>query len=433
MKLHLKYTEPQLEIFHPEAPAKYNVFPKGRRFGATHGAANACIEWGIEGMPMLWGDTIFGNIKRYWDRYFKPTLFANGMEDNFNERTQVAKIGAGFIDFRSADRPENWEGFGYRKVILNEAGIILKDDYLYRNAVLPMMLDFPDSEMFALGVPKGKMLKSGKEHPFFTMWQKTGQAGHRGKTFTSYDNPLIVASDIDGLIGEIGDPQQVRQEIFGEFIDRVSGNPFAFAFDRTRHVKPFHLIKGAPVIVSIDFNLDPFCAIIAQDQGKRFGIAHEISIKSGTIEELASRILAIVPDVFLHEYTGDRSGANRRLQTKSTASMWDDFLKVIGARERQLKLPPNPTHRQSREDTNYVLHHHPEFVIDPSCTGVIFDLENVEVDADMSIIKSDRSQAAQRADFLDDVRYLVNSYLRGWIELHRRTNGFRRTSTRSGY
>ncbi len=426
MNLRLKYTEPQLEIFHPAAPAKYNVFPKGRRFGATHGAANACIEWGIEGMPMLWGDTIYGNIKRYWDRYFKPTLFANGMEDGFNERTQVAKIGSGFIDFRSADRPENWEGFGYRKIILNEAGIILKDDYLYKNAVLPMMLDFPDSEMYALGVPKGKMLKNGKEHPFYTLAKRTGEPGHRGRTYTSYDNPLIDPRDVDALIGEIGDPQQVRQEIFGEFIDRVSGNPFAFAFDRQRHVKPFKLIKGSPVIVSVDFNLDPFCAIIAQDQGKRFGIAHEVSVTSGTIEELCSRILAIVPDVFLHEYTGDRSGANRRLQARSTASMWDDFLAVMGARERQLKLPANPSHRQSREDTNYVLHHHPEFVIDPSCTGVIFDLENVEVDADMSIVKGDRSQAAQRADYLDDVRYLVNTYLKNWIDLHRRTNDLHR-------
>jgi hypothetical protein len=426
MNLNLKYTEQQLDIFFPEQPARHTIIPKGRRFGATHGAANACIEWGVEGMPMLWGDTIFGNIKRYWDRYFKPSLHANGMDDNFNEKTQVAKIGSGFIDFRSADRPENWEGFGYRKIILNEAGIILKDDYLYKNAVRPMMLDFSDSELFALGVPKGKMLKSGEEHPFYKLWQRVGTPGYRGTRYSSYDNPLIGRKDVDDLIAEIGDPEQVKQEVFGEFIDRVSGNPFAFAFDRLRHVKPCQLVKGAPVIVVIDFNLDPFCAIIAQQQGKRMAITHEISIQSGTIEELATRIRAIVPDVFMHEYTGDRSGANRRIQSRTTASMWDDFLAVMGARERQLKLPANPTHRESREQTNYVLHHHPEFVIDPSCSGLIFDMENVEVDADHSIIKSDRSKAAQRADFLDTGRYLVNTYLRNWIDIHRKTNALQR-------
>ena len=426
MKLHLKYTEPQLEIFHPETPSKYNVFPKGRRFGATHGAANACIEWGIEGMPMLWGDTIFGNIKRYWDRYFKPTLFANGMDDNFNERTQVAQVGSGFIDFRSADRPENWEGFGYRKIILNEAGIILKDDYLYRNAVLPMMLDFADSELFALGVPKGKMLKDGKEHPFYTLYQRTGQPGHRGKTYTSYDNPLIARADVDALIGEIGDPNQVRQEIFGEFIDRVAGSPFAFAFDRLRHVKPCKLDQRAPVWVWVDFNLDPFTALIAQQQGQRIAITNEIAVTGGTMQELAQRIRAIAPQVFMHKYTGDRSGAARRIQSKSTASLWDDLLAELGARDNQLDLPPNPTHKESREDFNYVLHHHPEFVIDTGCTGLIFDLERVEVDADLSIIKSDRSQAAQRADFLDCARYGVNTYLSPWIETHRKINALQR-------
>ena len=37
------------------------------------------------------------------------------------------KIGNTVCDFRSADKPENIEGFGYALVILNEAGIILKN------------------------------------------------------------------------------------------------------------------------------------------------------------------------------------------------------------------------------------------------------------------------------------------------------------------
>lgn len=430
MKVRLKYTQPQLDIFFPSEPERHTIIPKGRRFGATHGAANACIEWGLEGMPILWGDTINGNISRYVERYFLPTLKRNGIDHNWNAQKNVLNIGAGYVDFRSADRPENWEGFGYRKIILNEAGIILADPYLYTNAVRPMMLDFPDAELFALGVPKGKMLKTGQEHPFYSLWQKVGEKGYRGRAYSSRDNPLIDDADVDELERDM-DPAQVPQEIYGKFIDRIAGRPFAFAFDRSKHVKPCQLIKGAPVIVSIDFNLDPFCAIIAQEQGKRFVITHEIAIQSGTIEELVSRIRAIVPDVHLHRYTGDRSGAARRIQMKSTASMWDDFLKVIGARERQLELPANPTHRESREQVNYVLHHHGDFAIDPSCTGLIFDLTNVEVDDDMSIIKADRSKAAQRADLLDVCRYAVNTYLRRWIDIHRKTNALHRLPDRA--
>ena len=425
MKVRLKYTTPQLDIFFPEEPARHTIIPKGRRFGATHGAANACIEWGLEGFPILWGDTINSNISRYVERYFLPTMRKNGIDPDWNDQKKVMKIGRGYVDFRSADRPENWEGFGYRKIILNEAGIILADPYLYTNAVRPMMLDFPDAELFALGVPKGKVLRSGQEHPFYSLWQKVGTPGYRGRAYSSRDNPLIDAADVDELERDM-DPAMVPQEIYGQFIDRIAGRPFAFAWDRERHVKPCKLIPGQPVYIIVDFNLDPFCAIIAQQQGRRMAITNEVSVTGGTIEELCNRIKAITPHIFLHQYGGDRSGASRRIQTKSTASLWDDFLAVMGARENQLRLPANPTHKDSREQVNYVLHHHPEFVVDPSCTGVIFDMENVEVDDDLSIIKGDRSKLAQRADFLDNVRYLVNTYLRDWIDLHRKTNALQR-------
>lgn len=427
MNIDLSYTKPQLDIFFPEKPERHTIIPKGRRFGATRGAAHACIEWAIEGKAILWGDTIHGNIERYWDRYFEPPLKASDIKWKMDKQAKVATIGAGFIDFRSADKPENWEGFGYHKIVLNEAGIILKDHYLYTNAVRPMMLDFPDSEIYALGVPKGKMLKDGTEHPFYAMWQRVGQPGYRGRAYSSYDNPMLGEDDIAALEKDIADmdPTQVDQEIYGKFIDRVAGRPFAFAFDRKKHVKPCILDQRQPVIIVLDFNVDPFCAIIAQEQGQRMAITHEIAITSGTIEELCARVRAIVPNVFLHRYTGDRSGAARRIQMRSNASMWDDFLSAMHAQERQLDLPANPTHKQSREDVNYVLANHPEFIIDPSCTKTIHDLDVVEVDEDLSIIKTDRSKSAQQADFLDDVRYLVNTYLRRWIETHRSLNALR--------
>lgn len=428
MNVRLSYTQPQIDIFFPAKPERHTIIPKGRRFGATRGAAHACIEWGIEGAPMLWGDTIHGNVARYVDRYFLPALKSNGIAHEWREQKGVLKIMDGYIDFRSADNPANWEGFGYAKIILNEAGIILKDTYLYTNAVRPMMIDPGSrSELYALGVPKGKKLKDGKNHPFYTMFEKVGTPGYRGQAYSSYDNPMLSEEDIAELEIDIAamDPIMVDQEIYGKFLDRVAGRPFAFAFSRAKHVKPCALDPRQPVIAVVDFNVDPFCAIIAQEQGHRMAITHEIAIPSGTIEELSTRILAIAPHVFLHKYTGDRTGAARRIQMKSNASMWDDFIAAMRARESQLDLPPNPTHKQSREDVNYVLAHHPDFVIDPSCTKVIHDMEVVEVDEELHIIKSDRSKSAQQADFCDDVRYLVNTYLGRWIQTHRSLHALR--------
>jgi hypothetical protein len=77
-------------------------------------------------------------------------------------------------------------------------------------------------------------------------------------------------------------------------------------------------------------------------------------------------------------------------------------------------------HLKSREDTNYVLSAHPDVKISPACTGLIADLQTVEVDRDGKIVKSDRSKQAQQADRLDNFRYIVNTYMGRWVTQHRR-------------
>ena len=226
MKIELTYTQPQLDTFFG-AKAKFTVVTKGRRFGATHGAAHSFIEWGLEGRRLLWGDTINSNIDRYVQRYFEPAMKAHKVPYTWNSQKKEMRIGTGHIDFRSADRPENWEGFGYDVIFLNEAGIILKDPYLYTNAVLPMLMDYSDSQLIAAGVPKGTKGKDGKDHAFYTMALAAdrGEDNYRRLAYSSYDNPLLKAEDIDELKDEISrmNPQMVRQEIYGEFLEGAGG------------------------------------------------------------------------------------------------------------------------------------------------------------------------------------------------------------------
>src|SRR5690349_11212896 len=175
MRISLEYSKAQEEIFHIWKPGvKYKIIPKGRRAAFTNGAAHAVIEWVKQGFPVLWGDTIGGNIHRYFERYFEPQLKKNKIEYNWDKMFNQLKIGNGFCDFRSADRPENWEGFGYKYVIINEAGIILKNRRLYAETILPMLLDYPDSKLIAGGVPKGKKTKTGESHMFYELSQRTG-------------------------------------------------------------------------------------------------------------------------------------------------------------------------------------------------------------------------------------------------------------------
>lgn len=226
MKLDVSYTLPQIRIFF-QTSSKFLVVTKGRRFGATHGAAHAFIEFCLEGKKLLWGDTINSNIDRYVQRYFEPVLKSSSIPYNWSSQKKELRILNGHIDFRSADRPENWEGFGYDLIFLNEAGIILRDPYLYTNAVLPMLMDYPDSRLIAAGVPKGKTGKNGKQHVFYKMKLSAdmGVEGYEHLAFSSYDNPKLNSNDVKILEDEIKrmNPKMVDQEIYGLFVDGAGG------------------------------------------------------------------------------------------------------------------------------------------------------------------------------------------------------------------
>lgn len=212
------YHPAQRHIFHDsERLGKYRIFPKGRRLGATQGAAWAVIEYMLQGRKVLWGDTINGNIRRYIERYFVPALRRESIPYDWRKQDNTVIIGTGYTDFRSADKPENWEGFGYDVVFLNEAGIILDDPYLWHNAVLPMMLDNPNSTLIAAGTPK---LSTMTGVLFKELWDKAeaGADDYHGHRFTTYDNPFLNEAAIRKLEAEIS-PAERPQEIEGKFIN----------------------------------------------------------------------------------------------------------------------------------------------------------------------------------------------------------------------
>ena len=76
-----------------------------------------------------------------------------------------------FCDFRCADKPENIEGYGYRHIIINEAGIVLKNRNLSQESILPMTIDY-DADVIIGGTPKGKKVKNNETHLFYELSSK---------------------------------------------------------------------------------------------------------------------------------------------------------------------------------------------------------------------------------------------------------------------
>ncbi len=230
LELNIEYHSNQNRILF-ESDARFKVIAKGRRFGLTKGFANYIIEEMLDGVsPVLWVDTVYGNIERYVERYFIPVLKKLPRRLwKYRANRNDLKIGNSVCDFRSADNPENIEGFGYALIVINEAGIVLKNRSLWNESILPMILDYKARVLIG-GTPKGKRVKrTNEKHLFYELYEKgvpsttlrSQNSGWESFCFTSYDNPLLDKDEIDELVKEIS-PVLRDQEIYGKFVDAES-------------------------------------------------------------------------------------------------------------------------------------------------------------------------------------------------------------------
>ena len=205
----------QQSIF--DSKARVKLAAKGRRFGLTKGAANDFITAALkrEFTKGLWVDVVNSNIDKYIERYFIPEL--KRLPEHlwqWRKQAKIVTINGAYIDFRSADTPETMEGFGYDKAFINEAGIVLRDEYLWNNAIQPMFWDYPNASIVIGGTPKGK----GKFFELCERGKDPAQKQYDFFTFTSFDNPFIshdvIKQDMESM------PQRViDQEIYAKFLD----------------------------------------------------------------------------------------------------------------------------------------------------------------------------------------------------------------------
>lgn len=386
------------------SPAKFNDLDKGRRLGASHNLANCTIiDCVSDTTRILWGDVQHANIIKYFDTFWYPELsklppgsytWNQQLKQlrTANKNTRDLKSNkASVIDFRSADASRlTWEGFGYNKVILNEDGIILQDDDLFTKTILPMLLDFPDSKLYSIGVPKGKYNRNGKEHRKYTL-SKQGYLGDpRYKTFhaTSYQSPVAEKEDIDALVEDLGGPgsMMARQEIFGEFVDAAL-SPFFHEFRSDYHVREIAYNPQLPIYCSFDFNVESSCTIWQYDNDMLYCIDefHERGI------DVICRKIAEKYPVYRMRINGDASGSN---DNAGNYTFYDTVKNSFGIGWEPFNVPKaNPRHKASWELCNKILKRLVVYV-SPRCTGLIRDLEKMEVlqgKGEIEIDKSDQS------------------------------------------
>lgn len=239
------------------------------------------------------------------------------------------------------------------------------------------------------------------------------------------DNPHIPQAYIDNLRSNLP-PLEYERFVNGDWEAIDTEGRFATYWDDTRHIQPCTFTPSVPLHISFDFNLEPFAFVFYQawtdNNGPHLHFFDEAEIHGGDIFKAADEIRTRYRmSLWSAIITGDYNGNASNIGAKGGASHYAQLIRELNIQPRQVQTSPNPRHSNSRNDLNYVLYHHPDIRFSPKLTGVIRDMRLVKADETGSLIKAKRSDVAQRADFMDAVRYAINhKSVQDWIALDQR-------------
>lgn len=230
------------------------------------------------------------------------------------------------------------------------------------------------------------------------------------------DNKYIPQDYIDNL--KTLPPVQYQRFVEGDWdVMEAVENPFLYAWDDAKHIdNSIEFNPQMPVIFSIDFNVEPLCALVIQMKGRDTFIVDQIRISNGDISKLCERIDMYCPASRrgLIRITGDNTGTKRNSYSMENLSAFALIKRTLKLSDSQIIVPRNPLHTNSRVDCNQALHKLNIKVNAHKCPNAISDFKRVQWDGE-NIVKSNRKDKDQQADHLDNFRNFVNAYLKQYL------------------
>lgn len=224
------------------------------------------------------------------------------------------------------------------------------------------------------------------------------------------------------IAGACGNQNILRVVLEGDWGLTENGNPWLYSLNAKKHFNDnIRFLPTFPIIVSFDFNNDPFACTIRQASprmGDRDSFWHYIDEVVGQykIEDTCQIIKARYPSSIIY-VTGDRSGENDDLGRNQTLYQMLAGLLGINYKNQVITSPSNLLHSESRLLTNVMFEHYPNFYIGPKCVELRKDCEKATVDGDNRLpshLKKDREY--YKMDAFDGMRYDLQNFANEWAK-----------------
>lgn len=318
---------------------------------------------------------------------------------------QIKTLTGGKLDVWSFDNPDSGRGRKYHLVLIDECEKGGNFEVAWKQSIRPTLTDYKGSAWFFSTPQFGRTF-------FKELFNYQDRLDDwKSWKFTTYDNPYIDPAEVDAAKNEL-DPLTFACEYMAEDVD-LSNKPFAYCFDKTRHVKPVKYEPGQWLYLSFDFNVDPITCVASQYINGEIRFIREFRLSNSNIYELCDQIRAVYPDA-VYMVTGDASGQARSALTIGNINYYSVIREKLLLNKGQFKVPSvNPAISDSQVLTNSILQNHTVY-FDPSMTWTIDDMLYVEVTDTGGI---DKAKDKHRSHLLDAVRYTFSTFHKHLIKV----------------
>ena len=371
-------------------PARFKVITAGRRFGKS--------VLGL--MFLLKGEMLQGENRWYITPTYRQgkltvwpilkSIIRNQPDWKINETELSCTRSGATIAIKGSDASDSLRGAELTRCVL--------DEYAYQRSgvfeeVIYPMLTTTHGNALMIGTPDGfsnnnfydYFLKGQGEDPQWKSWQ-----------YKTIDGGFVDQKELDLAKSNL-DERAYRQEFMASF--ETAANRAAWAFNRDEHIKIADE-SSSYWVIGLDFNVDYMSAVLANVYGD--GTVHyvdEIRQRNSSTEMICKEMKEKWPKA--KECYPDPAGSARSTTShRSDHQILKDYGYSVYARKA------HPSHRDRLNALNRKLkdaNGKIKMTIDPKCTYLIKDLEQVQRDRKGGIDKAN----IELTHSLDACSYLI--------------------------
>lgn len=354
--------------------ARFRVVVAGRRWGKTQLARAELIVRALQQPGRFWyvaptlkdaKDIFWADVKEGID----PTWFAS--RPNESELKIELRSGAEIRLFGAED-PNSLRGRGLKFVVLDEFADMKPETWT--EALRPALTDFRAPALF-IGTPRS----FNHFHALYEKGQNPAKPVWASWQYRTVDNPFIDPQEVEDAKHDL-DVRTFKQEYEASF-ETLAGRAY-YAFARTYNVGPVLLDPHTPACLFFDFNINPATAGIGQVHGDRPCVYREVKIRhaGGEATRAAGRrvqeLLLEARHIGELRIYGDATGKS----AKTTGPADHAVLRELFPRATWCIRHSNPHEKDRVAAVNSVCESMTgahRLLVDPSCLGLIADLEQV--------------------------------------------------------